>query len=95
MHHRAQQCGLFLCPVRLRGDITVAAIPSVDLASLYVAQDEGLFAKVGLHVTIKKIPSSKAVIAARLKGQVDIGMLSQQYATDVEQGTLVKSMIGP
>lgn len=53
-------------------DITVAAIPSVDLASLYVAQDEGLFAKVGLHVTIKKIPSSKAVIAAQLKGQVDI-----------------------
>ena len=53
-------------------DITVAAIPSVDLASLYVAQHEGLFAKVGLHVTIKKIPSSKAVIAAQLKGQVDI-----------------------
>ena len=53
-------------------DITVAAIPSVDLAGLYVAQDEGLFAKAGLHVTIKKIPSSKAVIAAQLNGQVDI-----------------------
>ena len=53
-------------------NITVAAIPSVDLAGLYVAQDEGLFAKVGLHVTITKIPSSKAVIAAQLKGQVDI-----------------------
>ena len=55
-----------------RPDITVAAIPSVDLAGLYVAQDEGLFAKAGLHVTIKKIPSSKAVIAAQLNGQVDI-----------------------
>ena len=54
-------------------DITVAAIPSDDLASLYVAQDQGLFAEVGLHVTIKKIPSSKAVIAAQLDGQVDIG----------------------
>jgi len=53
-------------------DITVAAIPSVDLAGLYVAEDEGLFARAGLHVTIKKIPSSKAVIAAQLKGQVDI-----------------------
>ena len=53
-------------------DITVAAIPSVDLAGLYVAQDQGLFAKVGLHVTIKKIPSSKAVVAAQLAGQVDI-----------------------
>jgi len=54
-------------------DITVAAIPSVDLAGLYVAQDQGLFAKAGLHVTIKKIASSKAVIAAQLSRQVDIG----------------------
>jgi NitT/TauT family transport system substrate-binding protein len=54
------------------GDITVAAIPSVDLAGLYVAQDDGLFARQGLHVTIRKIPSSKAVIAAQLQGQVDI-----------------------
>ena len=54
-------------------DITVAAIPSDDLAGLYVAQDQGLFAEVGLHVTIKKIPSSKDVIAAQLDGQVDIG----------------------
>jgi NitT/TauT family transport system substrate-binding protein len=54
-------------------NITVAAIPSVDLAGLYVAQDQGLFAKVGLHLTIKQIASSKAVIAAQLDGQVDIG----------------------
>lgn len=53
-------------------DITVAALPSVDLAGLYVAQDEGLFAQQGLHVTITQIASSKAVIAAQLKGQVDI-----------------------
>ncbi len=53
-------------------DLTIAAIPSVDLAGLYVAQDEGLFAKAGLRVKIKKIPSSKAVIAAQLNGQVDI-----------------------
>ncbi len=53
-------------------DITVAALPSVDLAGLYVAQAEGLFAKQGLHVTITKIASSKAVIAAQWKGQVDV-----------------------
>jgi NitT/TauT family transport system substrate-binding protein len=68
------------------GDVTVAAIPSVDLAGLYVAQDEGLFGRQGLHVTIKKIPSSKAVIAAQLQGQVDIsagsyvGYISAQAA---------------
>ncbi|HTX25408.1 MAG TPA: ABC transporter substrate-binding protein [Streptosporangiaceae bacterium] len=52
--------------------ITVAALPSVDLAGLYVAQDQGLFARQGLHVTISKIPSSQAIIADQLEGQVDI-----------------------
>jgi len=53
-------------------DITVAAIPATDLAALYLAQDEGLFAQQGLHVTIKKIPNSQSAIAAQLNGQVDI-----------------------
>ena len=53
-------------------NITVAAIPADDLAGLYIAQDDGLFAQQGLHVTIEKIPSSQAVIADQLKGQVDI-----------------------
>src|SRR5271167_388098 len=53
-------------------DITVAAIPAVDLAGLYIAQDKGLFAQQGLHVIIEKIPSSQAIIADQLKGQVDI-----------------------
>ena len=53
-------------------DITVAAIPAVDLVGLYIAQDNGLFAQQGLHVTIEKIPSSQAIIPDQLKGQVDI-----------------------
>jgi NitT/TauT family transport system substrate-binding protein len=53
-------------------DITVAALPAVDLASLYIAQDQGLFAKQGLHVRIEKIASSQAIIADQLNGQVDI-----------------------
>jgi NitT/TauT family transport system substrate-binding protein len=53
-------------------DITVAALPSVELAGLYIAQDEGLFAQQGLHVTIEKIPSSAAVVAEQLSGKVDI-----------------------
>ena len=54
-------------------NVTVAAIPSADLAGLYIAQDEGLFARQGLHVTIKTIATTKAVIASQLNGQVDIG----------------------
>ena len=53
-------------------NVTVAAIPSADLAGLYVAQNDGLFARQGLHVTIKTIASTKAVIASQLDGQVDI-----------------------
>jgi NitT/TauT family transport system substrate-binding protein len=55
-----------------RADITVAALPAADLAGLYIALDQGLFAQQGLHVRIKPIPSSQAIIAAQLKGQVDI-----------------------
>jgi NitT/TauT family transport system substrate-binding protein len=53
-------------------DITVAALPAIDLAGLYVAQDQGLFARQGLHVVIRKIASSQAIIADQLRGQVDI-----------------------
>jgi NitT/TauT family transport system substrate-binding protein len=53
-------------------DITVAALPAVDLASLYIAQDQGLFARQGLHVTIEKIASSQAIITDQMKGAVDI-----------------------
>ena len=53
-------------------DITVAAIPAVDLAGLYIAQDRGLFARQGLHVRIEPIPSAQSVIADQLKGKVDV-----------------------
>ena len=54
-------------------DITIAAIPAVDLAGLYIAQDRGLFARQGLHVRIEPIPSApQSVIADQLRGKVDI-----------------------
>ena len=53
-------------------DITVAALPAADLAGLYIAQDQGLFARPRLHVTIEPIASSQAVIADQLQGQVDV-----------------------
>jgi NitT/TauT family transport system substrate-binding protein len=53
-------------------DVTVAAIPAVDLAGLYIAQDRGLFARQGLHVTIVPIPSAQSVITEQLAGKIDI-----------------------
>ncbi|MBV9093062.1 MAG: ABC transporter substrate-binding protein [Streptosporangiaceae bacterium] len=52
--------------------VTVAALPAADLAGLYAALSQGLFAQQGLNVTIEKISSSAAVVAAQLRGQVDI-----------------------
>jgi NitT/TauT family transport system substrate-binding protein len=54
-------------------DITVAALPSGDLAGLYLAQADGFFAQQGLHVTIKRIASSQAIISSQLAGKIDIG----------------------
>ena len=59
--------------------ITVAATPAADLAGLYIAQEEGLFAKQGLRVTLEKIASNQAAVAAQLKGQVDIS--AQSYVS--------------
>ena len=53
-------------------DVTVAAIPAVDLAGLYIARDRGLFARQGLHVTIVPVPSSQSVITDQLAGKIDI-----------------------
>ena len=53
-------------------DVTVAALPATDLAGLYIALDQGLFARQGLRVTIEPIASSQAVITEQLNGQVDI-----------------------
>jgi NitT/TauT family transport system substrate-binding protein len=67
--------------------VTVAAIPTADLLGLYIAQDQGLFGRRGLHVTIDKIPSSQAIIADQLEGQVDISAGSYiPYITAEAQG---------
>ena len=53
-------------------DLVVAVVPAEANAGLYIAQAEGLFAKVGLHVTIKPVVSAQAVIPAMLHGAVDV-----------------------
>lgn len=53
-------------------NITVAAVPTLDSAGLYIAQQRGLFAKEGLHVKIVPARSSATVIADQLAGKVDV-----------------------
>ena len=53
-------------------DLVVAVVPAEANAGLYIAQAEGLFTKVGLHVTIKPVVSAAAVIPSMLHGTVDV-----------------------
>lgn len=52
--------------------LTVAAVPGVDDAPLYVARKEGLFQQHGLKVTIRNYQTVKQEIAALNQGQADI-----------------------
>lgn len=52
-------------------DLIVAAVPSLDSAGLYIAEQRGLFAAEGLHVTIVPAISSSTVIADQLAGKYD------------------------
>ena len=53
-------------------DLTVGAVPVADEAGLYIAQDKGLFAAEGLHVTIDPILSSADSTKGQNDGKFDI-----------------------
>jgi NitT/TauT family transport system substrate-binding protein len=69
-------------------NITVAAFPAIDSAGLYVAQEEGLFAAQGLHVTIQQFdpklppPSTQDLIKGQVAGRYDI--TAGDYVTYIE-----------
>ena len=52
--------------------LTVGAVPVADEAGLYIAQDEGLFAQEGLHVTVRSIVSSADATTGQNDGKYDI-----------------------
>ncbi len=53
-------------------NIVVGALPVVDTAGLYLAQQEGYFKQEGLNVTISPIAASSDAIPEMEHGQVDI-----------------------
>lgn len=67
-------------------NIVVNAFPAIDSAGLYIAQDQGLFAAQGLHVTIARItdppPSTQDLIDGQMQGQYDI--TAGDYVTYIE-----------
>ena len=55
-----------------RATIVVGAVPAVDTAGLYIAQQRGYFAAEGLRVKIEPIVSSELAISRQLAGVYDI-----------------------
>jgi NitT/TauT family transport system substrate-binding protein len=53
-------------------NLVVAAVPAVDSAGLYIAQQRGLFAAEGLHVSIVPAVSGKTTINKQLAGVFDV-----------------------
>ena len=53
-------------------NLRIAAVPAMDSAGLYIAQQRGFFAQEGLHVTILPAISSADVITQQLAGKWDI-----------------------
>ncbi len=53
-------------------NLTVAAVPALDSAGLYIAKDRGLFAAEGLNVTILPAISGATTIGSQLAGKFDV-----------------------
>jgi NitT/TauT family transport system substrate-binding protein len=61
--------------------LTVAVVPAISAAGLYIAQQDGYFTAAGLHVKIVPIASGVNAIPDLLSGSVDID--EGQWAADV------------
>lgn len=53
-------------------DIVVGFVPAEASSAMYIALEQGIFAKHGLHVTVKKIVSTDDVIPDLLHGSLDV-----------------------
>jgi NitT/TauT family transport system substrate-binding protein len=53
-------------------NVVVGAVPAETGAAMYIAQEHGIFAKHGLHVTIQTIQSTSDILPAMAKGSINI-----------------------
>jgi NitT/TauT family transport system substrate-binding protein len=82
--------------------IVVGAVPAVDTAGLFIAQQRGYFAAAGLSVKIQSIVSSELAISRQLAGVYDVtfGGYVSYIQADATQGADLRiiaegSVMGP
>lgn len=76
-------------------NLIVAAVPAIDSAGLYIAEQRGYFAQEGLHVTIVPAISSSDVIKQQLAGKYDItaGAYPSYILADEQQHANLKVLV--
>jgi NitT/TauT family transport system substrate-binding protein len=76
-------------------NLVVAAVPAMDSAGLYIAQQRGYFAQEGLHVQIVPAISSSDVIKKQLAGGFDItaGAYPSYILADEQQHANLKVLV--
>lgn len=62
-----------LTPLNPPQKVTVAYVPIMKFATMYVAANRGIFKKYGLDVDLEKVKSGTEAIAFLNKGSVDVG----------------------
>jgi NitT/TauT family transport system substrate-binding protein len=72
-----------------KANIVIDAFPAIDSAGLFIAEQQGLFKKQGLNVTIKLADTSQTAIDGQLKGTYDI--TSADYVTYIDNVLLDKA----
>lgn len=75
--------------------LKIAAVPAMDSAGLYIAQQRGFFAQEGLHVQILAATSSADVIQQQLAGKWDItaGAYPSYITADENQHANLKVLV--
>ena len=63
-------------------NVSVAVVATESVAGLYIAQNQGYFHKLGLHVTVKTVTSASEALPALLHGSVDV--VAGQYTTFIQ-----------
>jgi NitT/TauT family transport system substrate-binding protein len=59
-------------PAPEKPDLVVGAVPAESATALYIAQQQGIFAKHGLHVKIEAVASTSDIIPDMLNGSIDV-----------------------
>ena len=69
--------------------VTVGALPVVDFAALWVAQEQGLFSREGLTVKLEVLPGGSAAVPKLAGGGLDFAMMNYVSAIQAtESGTV-------